>query len=231
MKRNHRNHNGLNFWPSFTDAITAIFICVTFFLVVMVIKNYVDLSRLRTLEELVGKIEKDLDELEEFMGGEDVVVEEGTIVMRSDILFSFDESDLDDIPVEGQNRLRRIGQKLKQFIEKKDSKLFSIVVEGHTDSYGKREYNRSLSLKRSQTVVDYWEQTGFTWENFDIVPVGLGDRELIVLTGTKDEQSPNRRIVIRLVPKFNQLIQSLKEQNILLSVTIQRSPDVHFWFF
>ena len=63
----------------------------------MVIKNYVDLSRLRTLEELVGKIEKDLDELEEFMGGEDVVVEEGTIVMRSDILFSFNESDLDDI--------------------------------------------------------------------------------------------------------------------------------------
>ena len=69
MKRNHRSHSGLNFWPSFTDAITAIFICVTFFLVVMVIKNYVDLSRLRTLEELVGKIEKDLDELEEFMGG------------------------------------------------------------------------------------------------------------------------------------------------------------------
>ncbi len=216
MKRNHSSHSGLNFWPSFTDAITAIFICVTFFLVVMVIKNYVDLSRLRTLEELVGKIEKDLDELEEFMGGEDVVVEEGTIVMRSDILFSFNESDLDDIPVEGQNRLRRIGQKLKQFIEKKDSKLFSIVVEGHTDSYGEREYNRSLSLKRSQTVVDYWEQVDFTWENFDIVPVGLGERELVVLTGTKDEQSPNRRIVIRLVPKFSQLIQSLKEQNILL---------------
>ena len=171
MKRNHSSHSGLNFWPSFTDAITAIFICVTFFLVVMVIKNYVDLSRLRTLEELVGKIEKDLDELEEFMGGEDVVVEEGTIVMRSDILFSFNESDLDDIPVEGQNRLRRIGQKLKQFIEKKDSKLFSIVVEGHTDSYGEREYNRSLSLKRSQTVVDYWEQVDFTWENFDIVPL------------------------------------------------------------
>ncbi len=216
MKRHRSSHSGLNFWPSFTDAITAIFICVTFFLVVMVIKNYVDLSRLRTLEELVGKIEKDLDELEEFMGGEDVVVEEGTIVMRSDILFSFDESDLDDIPVEGQNRLRRIGQKLKQFIEKKDSKLFSIVVEGHTDSYGEKEYNRSLSLKRAQTVVDYWDQVGFTWENFAIVPVGLGERELVVLTGTKAEQSPNRRIVIRLVPKFSQLIQSLKEQNILL---------------
>ena len=182
----------------------------------MVIKNYVDLSRLRTLEELVGKIEKDLDELEEFMGGEDVAVEEGTIVMRSDILFSFDESALSDIPVEGQDRLRRIGQKLKQFIKKKDSKLFSIVVEGHTDSYGEREYNRSLSLKRSQTVVDYWEQVGFTWEEFDIVSVGLGERDLIVLTGTKDDQSPNRRIVIRLVPKFSQLIQSLKEQNILL---------------
>ncbi len=216
MKRDRSSHSGLNFWPSFTDAITAIFICVTFFLVVMVIKNYVDLSRLRALKELVGKIEKDLDELEEFMGGEDVTVEEGTIVMRSDILFSFDESALDDIPVEGQNQLRRIGQKLKQFIEKKDSKLFSIVVEGHTDSYGEREYNRILSLKRSQTVVDYWEQVDFTWENFDIVPVGLGERELVVLTGTKDEQSPNRRIVIRLVPKFSQLIQSLKEQNILL---------------
>ena len=46
-------------------------------------------------------------------------MEEGTIVMRSDVLFSFDESDLDDIPIEGQNRLRRIGQKLKQFIEEK----------------------------------------------------------------------------------------------------------------
>ncbi len=216
MKRNRSSHSGLDFWPSFTDAITAIFICVTFFLVVMVIKNYVDLSRLRTLEQLVGKIEKDLDELEEFMGGEDVLVEEGTIVMRSDILFSFDESELDDIPVEGQNRLSRIGKKLKEFTEKKDSKLFSIVVEGHTDSYGEREYNRSLSLRRSQTVMDYWEQVGFTWQNYDIVPVGLGERELVVPNGTKDEQSPNRRIVIRLVPKFSQLIQSLKEQNILL---------------
>ncbi len=216
MKRNRSSHSGLNFWPSFTDAITAIFICVTFFLVVMVIKNYVDLSRLRTLEELVGKIEKDLDELEGFMVEEDVVVEEGTIVMHSDILFSFDKSDLGDIPIEGQDRLRRIGRKLKQFIEEKDSKLFSIVVEGHTDSYGEREYNRNLSLKRSQTVVDYWEQVGFTWEDFDIVPVGLGERDLVVLTGTKEEQSPNRRIVIRLVPKFSQLIQSLQEQNILL---------------
>lgn len=216
MRRLHNNYSGLNFWPSFTDAITAIFICVTFFLIVMVIKNYVDLSRLRTLEELVGKIENDLDELEEFMGGEDVTVEEGTIVMRSDILFPFNESDLDDIPIEGQTRLKRIGEKLKQFISQKDSKLFSIVVEGHTDSYGEREYNRSLSLKRSQTVVDYWEQVGFTWEEFDIVSVGLGERDLIVLAGTKDEQSPNRRIVIRLVPKFSQLIQSLKEQNILL---------------
>ena len=217
MRRRRTIDDTFNIWPSFTDAITAIFIFMMFFLIVMMIKNYVDLSRLRALEELVGKVEKDIDELKEFMQGEDVMVEEGTIVMQSDILFPFDKCSIGDIMPTGRRRLRRIGTKLRNFLRSKDSKLFRIVVEGHTDSFGSQEYNQGLSFNRAQTIVTFWDQSGFSPREFDITPVGLGELRLIVPSGTVQKQAPNRRIEIRLMPKFEQLIQSLKERRILTS--------------
>lgn len=215
MRRRRVTEDTFNIWPSFTDAITAIFIFMMFFLIVMMIKNYVDLSRLRALEELVGKVERDIDDLKEFMQGEDVIVQEGTIVMQSDILFPFDRSGIDDIKPEGRRRLHRIGTKLRDFLRSKDSRLFRIVVEGHTDDFGSKEYNQKLSFDRAQTIVTFWEQNGFSPREFDVTPAGLGKLRLIVLSGTVQEQAPNRRIEIRLMPKFEELIQSLKERRIL----------------
>lgn len=217
MRRRRTVQEPFNIWPSFTDAIIAIFIFMMFFLIVMMIKNYVDLSRLRALEELVGKIERDIEELKEFMEGEDVTVKEGTIVMQSDILFPFDKWSIEDIPPEGKRRLRRIGRKLKDFITRKDSKLFRIVVEGHTDRFGTLEYNQVLSFNRAQAIVTFWELNHFSPKAFDIAPVGLGELRLIVPSGSPEEQAPNRRIEIRLMPKFEQLIQSLKARRILSS--------------
>lgn len=217
LSKRRLSDDSIHVWPAFTDVIAAIFILMMFFLLVMMIKNYLDLRRLCALEELIGRVENDLDELNDFIGEEDVSVEEGTIVMRSDILFPYDKWKIEDISPKGKERLLRIGMNLKTFILEKESKLFRIVVEGHTDSFGPERYNQELSFKRSQSIVTYWEQNGFSPKDFNIVPCGLGEMRLKELHGSKEEQAVNRRIEIRLMPKFGELIKSLKEKRILTS--------------
>lgn len=137
-------------------------------------------------------------------------------LIQSDILFPYDRSSLNDISMKGREKLSRIGRKLKAFLEDQRSKTsidpFAVVLEGYTDTFGSDEYNQKLSFDRAQSVISLWERNGFSPNQFDIAPVGFGrlSSKLKVHRGNKTGQAPNRRIEIRLVPKFETLIGSLK---------------------
>ena len=175
-KKRTRSETSINVWPSFTDMITSIFIFAMFLLILMVVRNYIDLIQLSRLHEIVGSIFRDLDELKQVMADEEVEVDKGTIVIKSDIIFPFNKWKIEDIPPQALEDLERIGDKLKSYLETRGrSQKFRIVVEGHTDTIGPSENNDRLSYQRAQSLVLLWRNIGFTPEYYELIPAGLGE--------------------------------------------------------
>ena len=175
-KKRTRRDTSLNVWPSFTDLITSIFIFAMFLLILMVVQNHISLIQLSRLHEIVGSIFKDLDELKQAMADEEVEVDKGTIVIKSDIIFPFNKWKIEDIPPQALEDLERIGEKLKSYLEGRGrNQKFRIVVEGHTDTIGPSENNDRLSYQRAQSLVLLWRGIGFTPEYYELIPAGLGE--------------------------------------------------------
>ena len=68
-------------------------------------------------------------------------------------------------------------------------------VEGHTDAKGSAEYNRVLSEKRAQAVVEFLAKNGITGER--LMPIGKGFAEL--LNKEDPYSADNRRVRITTV--------------------------------
>lgn len=79
---------------------------------------------------------------------------------------------------------------------KADKTVSSIYVDGHTDSSGRRIYNRRLSKDRAETVTQYLLEHGIA--NDMITTRYHGERYPAVSNATKDSRSRNRRSTVRL---------------------------------
>jgi outer membrane protein OmpA-like peptidoglycan-associated protein len=113
----------------------------------------------------------------------------GPILMPTDLLFEFGSDQL----AEGA---RLSLMKLGFLIQKNPSSLF--IIEGHTDTIGSEESNFELSQRRAQAVVQ-WLQTSLQLNDERIRAVGLGEsRPLEDPTGSKEQQSLNRRVEIKV---------------------------------
>lgn len=79
-------------------------------------------------------------------------------------------------------------------LKKLTDKGYRISVEGHAcDSDGSTEYNMMLSEDRAREVKQTLEKKGVRGE---ILYVGYGSEHLIVPTGDRRQQAPNRRVEI-----------------------------------
>ncbi len=68
-------------------------------------------------------------------------------------------------------------------------------IEGHTDTVGSAEYNRALSERRAEAVVDYIAK------KFGVAPtrlqaVGMGEQGLMVPTPPQTAEPRNRRVQV-----------------------------------
>jgi outer membrane protein OmpA-like peptidoglycan-associated protein len=73
-----------------------------------------------------------------------------------------------------------------------------IVVEGHTDSRGSREYNVELSQNRAQIVMNFLVARGVPAES--ISAVGVGPDRPITTNDSRDGRQENRRVEIIIKP-------------------------------
>ncbi len=73
-----------------------------------------------------------------------------------------------------------------------------VVVEGHTDSTGKPELNRTLSEERAQSVATYLRENGF--EEGKIESVGYGFEKPIATNKSAQGRAQNRRVDIIITP-------------------------------
>ncbi len=127
------------------------------------------------------------------------VVQKESITLLGDALFKFNKSGRDDLLPGGLERLREVADSLKKY-----RKIESIAYTGHTDRYGKTDYNDALSLKRANTVRDYLESMGVKADK--VTTEGRGNREPVVECSTKPPKSeqtvcltPNRRVAIEVL--------------------------------
>ena len=106
----------------------------------------------------------------------------------SDLLFEYDSAEL--------RESARVGlMKLALLIERNPG--LYCWIEGHSDLYGGGLYNLNLSRKRAASVKDYLTQS-LRLPDDRIQTRGYGKTRAIVLSGTVDEQSPNRRVEIKM---------------------------------
>lgn len=111
--------------------------------------------------------------------------------------FAFDSSRV--IPAEEQ-KLMVAADKAKQLLAEAQADGFDakLVVEGYAcKSAGTERYNKKLSEKRAQHVAQRLVESGIRKE--DVEARGLGNTNLIVEKGSREEQAPNRRVEFHVV--------------------------------
>jgi outer membrane protein OmpA-like peptidoglycan-associated protein len=102
-------------------------------------------------------------------------------VMFQDVNFEFDKATLTDL---GRGRVYLIAQKLKE------GKNVQVEVQGHTDYIGTDEYNKTLGLKRAETVKAELIRLGV--DPASISTVSYGESQPLI-----DQQTPWARAVNR----------------------------------
>lgn len=72
----------------------------------------------------------------------------------------------------------------------------NIIIEGYSSAQGDSAYNQTLSEKRAQASYDYLASKGVSTKRMKAV--GYGERVSVGDNNTQQEQSQNRRVVIRV---------------------------------
>lgn len=151
-----------------------------------IVHNKTSLSTNITIFEQV--VEKDISEI--------VVKEEprGLVVnLSSNILFSSGKSKLKK---EAAHSLNETINLLNAYPANK------VLIEGYTDSTGKRNANLQLSYNRAQSVYSYFIQKGIPTERLNVV--GYGEDNPIASNKTAEGRAKNRRVnIIILKSKDN----------------------------
>ncbi len=111
------------------------------------------------------------------------------IILRG-IQFDFDKS---DIKPEYEPILDQAVSQLKQWVWPD----YKLVINGHTDSTGKPEYNQKLSERRAEAVRDYFATKGIPSNKMKTV--GFGESAPIADNKTEDGRALNRRVELDLL--------------------------------
>jgi outer membrane protein OmpA-like peptidoglycan-associated protein len=111
------------------------------------------------------------------------------LVLPEPLLFQFDEHSL---TASAEQSVRRIGESLAQ------AKLREIIVVGHTDNVGSRDYNEKLSLRRAQSVAAAMKLDSL--QSTKVLVMGVGSAAPIASNRTAEGRAENRRVAIIVEP-------------------------------
>lgn len=110
------------------------------------------------------------------------------------IFFEFDKYKISDLRPDQKTVLDHDLKVAKSLSDKG----YRLVLEGHAcNSAGSTDYNMALSADRAQAIKDYFKESGIAG---DVETVGRGAAHLIVPSGNREQQAPNRRVEIYAYP-------------------------------
>ena len=113
-----------------------------------------------------------------------VVDSEGCLkIVRLNVKFAHDSS----------NIMGQYSSKIREVVDfMNENRGYSVVIDGHTDSRGREEYNKALSLKRASAVAEALKQLGVDSDR--IVINGYGETNPIATNETLEGRAQNRRV-------------------------------------
>jgi outer membrane protein OmpA-like peptidoglycan-associated protein len=142
------------------------------------IGKYMDKQAAEVKQEVQGA------KVERVGEGEDAKV---NITFDSGVLFDVDKAELKPDTIANLNKLAEILQKYPDT---------NILVEGHTDSSGKEDYNMKLSEKRAKSVENYMVQQKV--DSSRMAVKWYGESKPIASNDTEDGKKQNRRVEISI---------------------------------
>jgi OmpA-OmpF porin, OOP family len=96
-----------------------------------------------------------------------------------------------DLTPEAIRTLDALGNALSS----KDLAAYRFRIEGHTDTVGSSEYNRTLSERRAEAVVEYVAKK-YGVDPSRLQAVGMGEEGLLVATPPQTPEPRNRRVQV-----------------------------------
>ena len=109
----------------------------------------------------------------------------GDMLSQTTILFAYDSSEMD-------SESQAIAEAHATFL--RDNSSINVVLEGHADERGTREYNLALGERRAQSVADVFMALGVNALNIEIV--SYGEEKPAVQGGSEYAFAQNRRGVV-----------------------------------
>ena len=113
-----------------------------------------------------------------------------TTITITNIFFDFDKYELKR---ESYPELNRLTDFLNDYSQ------WKVEIMGHTDSKGTNEYNKILSEKRAQAVVDYLVSKGI--DKSRIITKGYGEERPVASNDTEEGREKNRRVEFQFINK------------------------------
>jgi outer membrane protein OmpA-like peptidoglycan-associated protein len=121
----------------------------------------------------IGKVQKINDEI--------------AVTLKNDILFEYGKATLSN---SAKQTLNKAVELLNQIPNR------SVVIQGHTDSYGSDDFNMELSKQRAKSVYDYMNAKGLNINSVSYK--GYGETRPVADNSTKEGRAANRRVEFRI---------------------------------
>lgn len=109
------------------------------------------------------------------------------VVVKNEVLFDFNSAALRSA---SRSSLREMADVFKRYNDT------TLEIEGHTDSVGSAEYNRTLSRRRASNVADYLTDLGVRESRMDVI--GRGESDPRASNSTASGRQRNRRVEIHV---------------------------------
>lgn len=152
-----------------------------------------------------NKMDRQAEAITEAVPGAEVTrIGEGinvTFDENSGVQFEINKADLTS---QGKATLDKMSE---VFVEYDDT---NILVEGHTDSSGRDEYNMTLSQKRAETVTNYLVSKGVSKDR--LTTKWYGETQPKYDNATEEGRVKNRRVELGIVAS-EEMIEDAKEGN------------------
>lgn len=149
-----------------------------------------------------NKMDKQAREIKTALPGAEVErVNEGIKITFNETMvnFAFNSSELTST---AKSNLEKLAEVL---VNNPDT---NINIYGHTDSKGADDYNKTLSEKRANSVVNYLSSLGIARNR--MVATGLGEAEPIADNTTEEGRAKNRRVEFAITANEKMIEQAQK---------------------
>ena len=159
----------------------------------------------RYMDKQAAELEKDLEGAEIERVGEGI-----KITFRDGIQFALNSAELSET---SKTNLNDLAETLKKYDDT------NILIEGHTDITGTREYNMTLSDKRAESVARYIEGLGVAGKR--IKTEGYGPDQPVADNDTDYGRQQNRRVEVAIFA--NEKLKKKAEKGDLGEVTAEEN--------